>query len=258
MGRSVLAYLSSVFPARDAGLWDYLQDQFARHDPTMVHTFDMFMRMTELAQKFSPEQLEVRAERLSRIDIFSHVSLAELENLSRAVETARFSDGVMLFDKGDSGDAMYLIEAGAIAIYAVDQAQREKHLRTFRAGNVVGDFAVLDGEKRSARARAQGELSVLVLRREVFQMFIQSRPQVILAVLQVLADRARYTNRTVETTIQSLSRIAQGDYSQVSLETAPLPASAPPLTEIPVEVRSLLERALARFARRLQAREGAL
>ena len=36
----------------------------------MVHTFDMFMRFTELAQKFTPEQLEARAERLSRIDIF--------------------------------------------------------------------------------------------------------------------------------------------------------------------------------------------
>ena len=29
-------------------------------------------------------------------------------------------------------------------------------------------------------------------------MFIQSRPQVILAVLVVLAERARYTTRTVE------------------------------------------------------------
>lgn len=258
MSRAVLAYLASVFPARDETLWNYLQDQFAHYDPTMVHTFDVFMRMTELAQRFTPAQLEARAERLSRIDIFSQVALAELENLSRAVETARYRDGQLLFDKGDSGDAMYLIEAGAIAIYAIDHAQREKHLRTFGAGQVVGDFAVLDGEKRSARARAQGDLSVLVLRREVFQMFIQSRPQVILAVLYVLADRARYTNRTVEAAIQSLSRLAQGDYSQVRLPTVPQPEPTPPLTEIPADVRSLLERALARFASRLQTRENAL
>ena len=38
-----------------------LQDQFAAHDPTMVHTFDMFMRLSGLAQKFSPEQLEAMA-----------------------------------------------------------------------------------------------------------------------------------------------------------------------------------------------------
>jgi CRP-like cAMP-binding protein len=179
LGRSVLAYLHDLFPAHDNAMWEYLQEQFARTDPTMVHTFDMFMRFSELAHKFTPQQLEAMAERLSRIDIFRNISLADLENLSRAVEVAQFDDGEMIFDKGDDGDALYLIEAGAIAIYAVDHGRRENHLRTFGVGQVIGDFAVLDGEQRSARARAEGALSVLVLRREVFQMFIQSRPQVI-------------------------------------------------------------------------------
>jgi RsiW-degrading membrane proteinase PrsW (M82 family)/CRP-like cAMP-binding protein len=255
MGRSVLAYLSTLFPAQDGALWTYLEEQFASYDPTMVHTFDMFMRFTELAQKFTPEQLEARAERLSRIDIFRNISLADLENLSRAIEVAHFGNGEMLFDKGDQGDAMYLIEQGAIDVYALDHGHREKHLRTFGVGQVVGDFAVLDGEERSARARAQGDLSVLVLRREVFQMFIQSRPQVILAVLAVLAERARYTTRTVEAMIQTLSSIAQGDY------TYAIPAAPPAeisLTEIPAVERSLLERELAKFTSRLQARERAL
>ena len=257
MGRSVLAYLSTLFPAHDLALRGYLEEQFAQYDPTMVHTFDMFMRFTELAQKFTPEQLEARAERLSRIDIFRNVSLADLENLSRAIEVAHFHDGEMLFDKGDQGDSMYLIEAGAIGVYALDHGHREKHLRTFGVGQVVGDFAVLDGEQRSARARAQGELAVLVLRREVFQMFIQSRPQVILAVLAVLAERARYTTRTVESMIQTLSSIAQGDYTYAIPAAASAPAVAP-LTEIPADVKSLLDRALARFAARLLAREQAI
>ncbi len=252
MGRSVLAYLSTLFPAQDEALWIYLEEQFAKSDPTMVHTFDMFMRFTELAQKFTPEQLAARAERLSRIDIFRNISLADLENLSRAIEVAHFDDGVMLFDKGDQGDAMYLIEDGAIVVYALDHAHHEKHLRTFGVGQVVGDFAVLDGEKRSARARAQGDLAVLVLRREVFQMFIQSRPQVILAVLAVLAERARYTTRTVETMIQTLSSIAQGDYTYAIPAVTPI---EPQPSEIPADVRSLLERSLARFTLRLQTRE---
>lgn len=256
MERSVLAYLSSLFPAHDQALWLYLEEQFAQHDPTMVHTFDLFMRMTGLAQKFTPEQLQARAERLSRIDIFQHVSLADLENLSRAVESADYAHGAMLFDKGDAGDAMYLIEAGGIDIFALDRAQTEKPLRSFSAGQVVGDFAVLDGEPRSARARANGRLSALVLRREVFQMFIQSRPQVMLVVLGVLADRARYTTRAVETAVQTLSSIAQGDYAPTPFK-ATVETLETPLTELPVNVPSRLERALARFAARLQARERA-
>ncbi len=249
MGRSVLAYLQELFPTQDSAMWDDLQTQFAAHDPTLVHTFDMFMRLSGLAYKFAPEQLEAMAQRLSRIDIFRQVSLADLENLSRAIEVEHHPGGTLLFDKGDEGDAMYLIEDGAIAIYALDHAQREQHLRTFGVGQVVGDFAVLDGERRSARARAQGDLAAFVLRREVFQMFIQSRPQVILAVLVVLADRARYTTRAVESTIQTLSSIAQGEY--VAPPVAVAPVEVEPVTEITLNVPTLVELVLARLAARL-------
>lgn len=256
MGRSVFAYLSSLFPTEDSATWSYLQEQFAQHDPTMVHTFDMFMRFAELARRFTPQQLADMAERLSRIDIFRNISLADLENLSRAIEVEHYEDGALLFDKGDDGDAMYLIEMGAIVISALDHARNEKYLRTFREGQVVGDFAVLDGEKRSARARAKGELSVLVLRQGVFQMFVQSRPQVMLAVLAVLADRSRYTMRAVETSIQTLSAIAQGDYTCALPQPSPQVAEAA-LTEIPTDVRTLLDSSLARYASKLQVREQA-
>lgn len=256
MGRSVFAYLSSIFPTDDTTTWRYLQEQFAQTDPTMVHTFDMFMRFAELARQFTPQQLADMAERLSRIDIFRNISLADLENLSRAIEVEQYADGTLIFEKGDEGDAMYLIESGAIVISALDHARNEKYLRTFREGQVVGDFAVLDGERRSARARAQGALSVMVLRRGVFQMFVQSRPTVMLAVLAVLADRSRYTMRAVETSIQTLSAIAQGDYTCA----LPQPASKsaePAHSEIPVEVHGLLERSLAQYATKLQVREQA-
>jgi CRP-like cAMP-binding protein len=256
MGTSVFAYMSSLFPSHDETTWAYLQEQFARHDPTMVHTFDMFMRMTELAKRFTPTQLEAMAQRLSRIDIFRQISLADLENLSRAVEFAEFTDGEMLFDKGDEGDAMYLIESGAIKIYALDHGQREKYLRTYSAGQVVGDFSVLDGEKRSARARVHGNLAVMVLRRTVFQMFIQSRPQVILAVLVVLAERGRYTTRAVETSIQTLSGIARGDYTCALPQTSSL-SGEPVASEVPGNLTSLVEHSLAQYAALLQVREEA-
>ncbi len=257
LGRAVLSYLHSLFPARDNAMWDYLQEQFVSHDPTMVHTFDMFMRVAELAEKFTSAQLEAMAERLSRIDIFKNISLADLENLSRAIEVEDYADGTMLFDKGDEGDAMYLVEAGAIGVYAVDHTHHEKLIRSFGVGHVVGDFAVLDGQCRSARARAEGTLSVLVLRREVFQMFIQSRPQVMLAVLTVLAERARYTTRTVESTIQTLSRITQGEYAPPPIPAPARPTESEPLTEVPADVPSLLGRSLAHFASTLQVHQQA-
>jgi CRP-like cAMP-binding protein len=210
------------------------------------------------------------ADSLSSIQIFKNVSLADLENLGRAIKVQQFKDGEMLFDEGDEGDAMYMIEEGGISIFSVDSRGREKSLRTFGPGNVVGDFAVLDGQPRSARARAQGSLKALVLQRQMFKMFIQSRPQVILAVMKVLAEKARFTTRSVEESIHNISRVAQGNYAAVAqLDMAPLVASAPStqlsasapeteVTEVSNTVHSSLTQAFANFARKLQGREQAV
>jgi RsiW-degrading membrane proteinase PrsW (M82 family)/CRP-like cAMP-binding protein len=266
LGMYVSAYMQSMFPTDDQALWNTINEEIASSDPTLVHTFDMFMRVSRMSEAFTPEQLEAMAERLHKISIFKYVSLADLENLSRAIEVVPFPGGQMLFDKGDEGDAMYLIENGQISIFTQDQDSREKLLRTFNPGDVVGDFAVLDGQPRSARARAVGQLSTLVLKREVFMMFIQSRPQVVLAVLQVLAEKARFTTRAVEEAVQSASDIAQGNYEKVFERTAatiPVPSAA--LTYMPEEdtgrteltdkLPSLVGGAFAAVAASLQRRE---
>jgi hypothetical protein len=77
-----------------------------------------------------------------------------------------------------------------------------------------------------------------------------------LVVLTVLAERARYTTRAVEAALQTLSRIAQGDYTLVTPVAEPEPVDSP-LTEIPANVPSRLGRALAGVAALLQAHEGA-
>ncbi|MBN1202206.1 MAG: PrsW family intramembrane metalloprotease [Anaerolineae bacterium] len=212
LGTTVNLFLQSVFPTTDEAMQHALEEEFARFDPTMVHTFDMFMRVSELAETFSADQLVGMAERLSQIDIFKHISLANLENLSRAISVQTFDEGQMLFDQGDEGNAMYLIEEGSVNIYAKDHSGQEKMLRTFEPGDVVGEFSLLDGQPRSARGEAAGRLRALVLQREVFMMFIQSRPKVVLAMLQYLADKARYTTQAVETSVHWMSRIEQGRY----------------------------------------------
>jgi RsiW-degrading membrane proteinase PrsW (M82 family)/CRP-like cAMP-binding protein len=217
LGAAVNLFVQNVFPTDDADLQGAFSEELARFDPTLVHTFDMFMRVSELAETFTPDQLAAIAERLSKIEIFRHVSLANLENLSRAISFQDFEDGQVLFDEGDQGDAMVMLEQGYIDITVKDHAGQEKQLRTFQPGDVVGEFSLLDGQPRSARAQARsrdrGKVRVLMLQREVFYRFIQSRPDVVLAMLQYLADKVRYTTQSVELSVAYMMKIEQGDYS---------------------------------------------
>lgn len=214
---SVMTYFQSVFQSDDESMWKWVIDDLAKTDPTMIHTFDMFMFQTGMAAELSPEYIEEMAQRLKKIEIFREVDLANLENLGRSIKSIEFQPGAMLFDQGDVGEAMYLIESGGIDIFAVSNGT-ETFLRTFQSGQVVGDFAVLDGQPRSARARVSdgAPLVTLELQRVRFKMFIQSRPQVILAVLKVLGEKARFTTTTVEENVRTLRNLAQGNYAEVA------------------------------------------
>ncbi|MBI5959378.1 MAG: PrsW family intramembrane metalloprotease [Chloroflexi bacterium] len=271
LGPSVWVFVQSVFPSGDPHLQDTLKDEFARFDPTMVHTFDMFMRFSGLAETFTIEELAERAERLSKIDLFKNISLPNLENLCRAVTAQSFDNGYVLFDEGDEGTVMYLIEDGYIDIFVNEQSGEDKLLRTLEPGKVVGELALLDGEPRSARAQAHGPVRLLALERQVFTMFISSRPQVVIAMLQHLAGKARYTTQAVVTSVEWMARIGQGNYlPQAEVVTLPgqhlyvepatidQPAVQLEPAEIGAETPSLIGSTFSKIAELLQQREDSI
>jgi RsiW-degrading membrane proteinase PrsW (M82 family)/CRP-like cAMP-binding protein len=219
-------YLEEMFPPGDAGLWDSINTALGESDPTLVHTFDTFMRMSELAQSFDPEQLVAMAESLHQAEIFHNVPLYHLENLSRALTVMNLAEGQMLFEKGDAGDAMYLVRVDEDVQHTPDLmlgieifVNEDEVFRTFGDGGVVGEFALLDGRPRSASARANCNLTVLALKQQVFRRFISSRPAVIHAMLQYLAEKLRYTTDAVETARDRASKIARGEYDTVKAMT---------------------------------------
>ncbi len=259
LGPRVNLFMQSVFPSSDDAMQQAFNEEVARFDPTLVHTFDMFMRSAELAETFTPEMLAAMAERLNQIEIFKNVSLANLENLSRAIDVMNFGDGDVLFNEGDEGDAMYLIEAGGVDIF-VQQAGGRKLLRTFGPGDVVGEFSLLDGQPRSASAQSKGTLRALRLQRQVFHQFIGSRPQVIMAMLQYLAEKVRFTTLSVEKSVNWMTGIAQGTYqpSAVTVSVATIPQQEEAELEpaaISEETLSRVEQVFAQAAVSLQQRE---
>lgn len=215
IGVYVMTFLRGIFPVEDTQTWAAIQASAAEFDPGHVHKFDVFMMAAQSTGSTDVARMQRLGQTLQAIDMFNHVDLADLENLSRAVVERNFSSGTTLFEQGDDGDAMYIIESGGIDIFLVDDATgKEDWIRTYEKDAIVGELALLDGETRSATARANGDLKVMVLRRNHFMMFVHSRPRVMLAVLQFLAERVRYTTSVVEDTIEQAGAIARGDFER--------------------------------------------
>ena len=214
IGVYVMSFVRGIFPEEDAETWGAIQESCAAYDPGHVHQFDVFMLAAGGAAQ-DVGRMERMGHTLQQMGLFSHVDLADLENLSRAIVERNFKDGHVLFKQGDEGEAMYMIEGGGIDIYIVDEATgNEKYIRTYEKGDVVGEMSLLDGQRRSATAKAHGSTKVLVLRRSHFMMFVNSRPRVMLAVLEFLADRVRYTTKVVEDATTRAAAIARGDFEE--------------------------------------------
>jgi plasmid replication initiation protein len=95
----------------------------------------------------------------------------------------------------------------------------------------------------------------------MFRMYVQSRPQVILAVLRELVEKSRFTTATVEQGVQQVSNIARGHYQAVAQAgeasvTASAAADAPD-SELSAAVGLKLQQRLADFARTLAEQDGA-
>jgi putative ABC transport system ATP-binding protein len=69
-------------------------------------------------------------------------------------ETVALADGEVLFDQGDTGLRVYIVESGTIEIFRVLEDGGEERLNVIGPDNYFGELAPMFGLRRSAGARA--------------------------------------------------------------------------------------------------------
>jgi putative ABC transport system ATP-binding protein len=69
-------------------------------------------------------------------------------------EVVALADGEVLFEQGDDGVRVYVVESGAVEIFRVLDDGREEQLTVIGPGNYFGELAPMFGLRRSAGARA--------------------------------------------------------------------------------------------------------
>jgi CRP/FNR family transcriptional regulator, cyclic AMP receptor protein len=142
-------------------------------------------------------------EALRSVPLFASLDDAaarELRSLLRVVEAPQET---VLFNHGDTGDAMYLIENGRVRIHVLDSTGHDVTLAELAGGDFFGEMALLDGKSRSADATVVESARLAILSRDEFLSFVRRNPDVALEMLSAITDRLR---RTDELLRQRVSR----------------------------------------------------
>jgi len=151
---------------------------------------------------------------LREIPLFESMEDADLVALGNKLTQKAFGEGDVIFAQGDEGDAMYLIEEGAVDIVAGSGHQRVT-LASLFGGQYFGELSLLDGAPRSATALATRPTHVLALERDDFVDFVKRRPEAALSIMHEIGERMRATNELMTRTVSR--NIVEEDAENMSL-----------------------------------------
>jgi CRP/FNR family transcriptional regulator, cyclic AMP receptor protein len=135
---------------------------------------------------------------LGRLAVFEGVAPQTLADLAANATTRRWAAGQFLFQRGDADDCLLAIMSGQVRLSLMTPGGRELVLKVLGQGDVLGEFAVIDGLARSTDAVALQPVTAMVVTRDQFLRVAQARPDLPMAFARYLCTLLRATNFQME------------------------------------------------------------
>ncbi|MDK1028508.1 MAG: cyclic nucleotide-binding domain-containing protein [Anaerolineae bacterium] len=150
---------------------------------------------------------------LKNIDWFDELSDDMLAGLAQKILKRTLKKDEVLFQKGDEGNSLFIINSGWVKVIARDTQGSDIVLNQVGAGEIIGEMALLDNEPRSAGVVALEKTEVLELKRVDFMEILKQQPDLALSVIRNFSSRMRYNTSYIEKITEMSKRVAKGDYS---------------------------------------------
>jgi CRP-like cAMP-binding protein len=147
---------------------------------------------------------------LHRVPVFSTLSSEELERVAQVTVPRRFEAGEVVFKEGDEGSTCYVVRSGRARAVREHPDGRSITLAHFGPGDIFGEMAMLDGERRSATVESIEETDAIAILSTDMHRLLREYPDVSVKLIAALGQRLRETNeRLARQSFQTVqSRVA--------------------------------------------------
>ena len=134
---------------------------------------------------------------LNSTELFASLPEAMVEHLRTKARDRNLAKGELLFSQGDESSDLYVVMDGRIAISTRSTDGRESMVAVLENGGLFGEMGLFDGGPRSAEARALIDTSLLEIAFDDVRAAIEVRPEVLWAIVRLLAQRIRATDEAL-------------------------------------------------------------
>lgn len=100
----------------------------------------------------------------------------------------RLAPGEIIFDEGDPGDRLYVIQSGEVEL-SRRSPQQQRVVARLGAGDFFGELGVVSGGQRTTRAVAVSTTRVIALDRATLEAMCLDQPAIAIRLIRVLASR---------------------------------------------------------------------
>jgi CRP/FNR family cyclic AMP-dependent transcriptional regulator len=140
---------------------------------------------------------ESTAQLLGGVSIFSGLTEEQLVELASVAVPRRWTSGEVIFREGDSGDTCYVVQDGSVRVTRNHSDGRTITLAELRPGDLFGELAMFDSERRSATVEAvEDTIGVALLAGDMRRLLLR-HPEISIKLLSAFADRLKEANERI-------------------------------------------------------------
>jgi CRP/FNR family transcriptional regulator, cyclic AMP receptor protein len=148
---------------------------------------------------------------LGHVPVFEELAPDDLEQVAQVAVPRRFEAGQVVFREGDDSDTCYVLSSGHARALRSHSDGRSITLATFGPGDIFGELAMFDDEKRSATVEAVDEVDAIAILAADMRRLLREHPDISVKLVTAIARRLRAANeRLARQSFQTVqSRVAQ-------------------------------------------------
>jgi CRP/FNR family cyclic AMP-dependent transcriptional regulator len=154
-------------------------------------------------------------EMLGRVPVFSTLERDDLERIAEVSVPRTFEPGQAVFREGDSSDTCYVVRDGHARAIRSHPDGRTITLATFGPGDIFGELAMFEDERRSATVEATETTSVIGVLGPDMRRLMTEHPEISTRLVIALGRRLRESNERLSRqsfqTVQSRVAVVLGN-----------------------------------------------
>jgi CRP-like cAMP-binding protein len=154
--------------------------------------------------------VEETVDLLGGVLAFEELGPPDLARVAGVSVPRAFGRGEIIFREGDDSDTCYLVRSGHARAIREHPDGRQLTLATFGPGDIFGELAMFDDERRSATVEATDELETIALLGSDMRRLMRRHPEISVKLVIALGRRLRAANaRLASQSFQTVqSRVA--------------------------------------------------